>query len=381
MIPDTPLDLHGTYRARRATDTWQSIEPLLSEYGVTRVADVTGFDCIGIPVVMATRPTSETLVVSQGKGPSYDLARVSAVMECIELAHSEYPQLPAATAHADDLGLTYPISALQLRATPELAGRLSLDWYPATTLLSDTSTWIPRGLVDLRFGDGYDWRPAVFRTSSTGLASGNTIAEAQLHALYEIIERDVVSTLSATDHDHRQIVDVDTIDSDHCQVLFNLLRAAEVSFEVAMVPNRFGIPTAVSFVWSTDFAITCAGSGSHRDPAVAVSRAVTEAVQSRLTEIVGTRDDIESDLSPDTNLAAPTPALRTTGTPWPQTLTGHGFPTTTLAQEVVTVAERITEQTGHEPIWIDLSTRPDTFSVVRVFAPGLAYRARGYVPR
>ncbi|PYC83819.1 hypothetical protein C7C46_08410 [Streptomyces tateyamensis] len=63
-----------------------------------------------------------------------------------------------------------------------------------------------------------------------------------------------------------------------------------------LTPALFGIPTFAAFVWSPLFPIVCAGSGSHMDPEVAVSRALTEAVQSRLTEISSTRDDIPSDL-------------------------------------------------------------------------------------
>ncbi|WP_280236342.1 YcaO-like family protein [Nocardia cyriacigeorgica] len=378
---DARIDLHGTYRARTPEQTWALISPLLLDYGVTRVADVTDFDYIGIPVVMATRPKSETLVVSQGKGLTPMLARLSAVMECIELEHAEHPDLAGTAASANDLDLTYDLSDLQLRMDAEIVRQLRLDWYHARTLISDTPTMVPRGLVDLSFGTGYDWRPAVFRTSSAGLASGNSVDEALVHAMYELIERDVVSSLAGIGEDHRRVVDVSTVGSDHCQALFTKLRDADISFEVAMVPNRFRIPTAVAFVWSPDFPLTCAGSGSHTDPAVALSRAVTEAVQSRLTEIVGTRDDIPSDCAPDITAPPPVPALASSGVSWADALDGEVLNTDSMAAERRGLAARIAEQTGIEPLWVDLSTRSDVFSVVRVFAPGLVYSARGHVPR
>ncbi|BDU01477.1 YcaO-like family protein [Nocardia sputorum] len=380
-MPDTRVDLHGTYRARDPEQTWELIAPLLSEFGITRVADVTHFDCIGIPVVMATRPRSETLVVSQGKGLTPLLARLSAVMECIELDHAERPAATAVSARADELALTYDIADLQLRVDAHVVRQLDIEWYPATTLVSATPSMVPRGLVDLTFGNGYDWRPGVFRTSSTGLASGNTRDEALLHALYELIERDTVSSLSSVTADARRMIDVSTVDSDHCQELFEKLRRAGVQFETAMVPNPFRIPTAVAFIWSEDFALTCAGSGAHSDPAVALSRAVTEAVQSRLTEIVGTRDDIPSDGAPALDARPPVPALDASGIPWAEAVGEEGLHEDSFADERAAVAERISAHTGREPIWIDLSTHPDVFSVVRAFAPGLVYSARGHVPR
>jgi len=51
--------------------------------GITRVANVTGLDHVGIPVVMACRPNARGLAVSQGKGLTLDAAKASAVMESI----------------------------------------------------------------------------------------------------------------------------------------------------------------------------------------------------------------------------------------------------------------------------------------------------------
>lgn len=53
--------------------------------GITRVADLTRLDYIGLPVYTAIRPNSQTLTASQGKGANPLLAKLSAVMEGIEL--------------------------------------------------------------------------------------------------------------------------------------------------------------------------------------------------------------------------------------------------------------------------------------------------------
>ncbi|MFE3151217.1 hypothetical protein ACFXJ6_31875 [Streptomyces sp. NPDC059218] len=83
--------LPGTVRARRPEQTWQAVAGHLPEYGITRVADLTGLDVIGLPVWTAIRPASRTLSTSQGKGASDLLAKLSAVMEAIELWHVEQP--------------------------------------------------------------------------------------------------------------------------------------------------------------------------------------------------------------------------------------------------------------------------------------------------
>src|SRR5919202_3278663 len=84
----------GTHRARFPEETWDIIEPKLTRFGITRIADVTGLDTIGIPVALGIRPLARSLSVSQGKGQTSTLAKVSAAMESIELWHAEHAYPP-----------------------------------------------------------------------------------------------------------------------------------------------------------------------------------------------------------------------------------------------------------------------------------------------
>lgn len=60
-----------------AEQTLTRIRPLMTFAGITRVADVTGLDTIGVPVVMVVRPNARSLSVSQGKGLSIVAAWIS----------------------------------------------------------------------------------------------------------------------------------------------------------------------------------------------------------------------------------------------------------------------------------------------------------------
>src|SRR5579859_7958426 len=75
----------GTDRAWPAELSLARARRAATAIGVTRLADVTRLDRIGIHTWQAIRPTSKTLTVSQGKGMSDTLAQVSALMESIEL--------------------------------------------------------------------------------------------------------------------------------------------------------------------------------------------------------------------------------------------------------------------------------------------------------
>ena len=79
----------GTHRSTYPAETWNYISSQLPKFGVTRVADITGLDRIGIPVALAIRPLSRSITVAAGKGVDLVAAKVSAAMEAIECAHAE----------------------------------------------------------------------------------------------------------------------------------------------------------------------------------------------------------------------------------------------------------------------------------------------------
>src|SRR5438045_3016271 len=84
----------GTHRIYAPEDTIRRVEPFSRQMQITRVADVTGLDNIGVPVAVACRPCSRSLSVSQGKGLTIAAAKASALMESIELYHAERIALP-----------------------------------------------------------------------------------------------------------------------------------------------------------------------------------------------------------------------------------------------------------------------------------------------
>src|SRR5690349_18348643 len=93
----------GTHRSVDPTETFDKISSLLGTFGITRVADITGLDTIGIPVAVAIRPGSRSNITSQGKGLSKAAAKVSAVMESIEACCAERVQGPLLWAHVGEM--------------------------------------------------------------------------------------------------------------------------------------------------------------------------------------------------------------------------------------------------------------------------------------
>src|SRR6478609_6614344 len=63
----------------------------LMEWGITRAADVTGLDTIGLPVYTSCRPPGTVITVSAGKGLTKQAAKAGAILEGVELWAAEHP--------------------------------------------------------------------------------------------------------------------------------------------------------------------------------------------------------------------------------------------------------------------------------------------------
>src|SRR5262249_24268854 len=174
------------------------IRPHLTTFGITRCADITGLDRIGIPVYVAVRPDGRILQTSNGKGLEHTDAKVSALMEAIEEWHAEHPVLEVRRCS---------FAALRAEGEPALSPqgidgcprgnrttvRQVLDWIEGKELHSGTRTWLPAYAA-------YYQRHQPYHFSYNGLASGNHVVEATLHALYEVIERDALASLDGPRH-------------------------------------------------------------------------------------------------------------------------------------------------------------------------------------
>ncbi|MER6367415.1 YcaO-like family protein [Streptomyces mirabilis] len=375
------MALQGTVRARPPEETWELVAPLLREFGITRVAKLTGLDCIGLPVWTAIRPGSLTLSGSQGKGATDLLAKVSAVMEAIELWHVEQPLPVHAHGPAEDVAPDCPVTALPLTVPhPEhTLAQMVWEWTSGTRLVSGEKTLLPLDLVRRRV-QRPEWTPDLLRATSTGLACGNTREEAVCHALFEIIERDVLYRDAQSGGQRRTLIDLATVDDPFGREVVERLAAAGMAVELALVDGPYGLPVCVAYLWSEDYPVVFAGGGCHSNPGIAATRAMTEAAQSRVAAIAGTRDDLPTD--PGSFDIPPFRPARTAGlTAWPEATAHLGLALCGFADLAEDIAGRIALVTGHEPVALDLSQAAAPFHAVQVVCPGTRSRIRRAMPR
>lgn len=375
----------GTHRTVAPAATVARMRPMFSTFGITRVADVTGLDRIGIPVTMVCRPNARSLSVAQGKGHDRDAAQASGIMEAIELWHAEHVDLPLRRGSCREMADQARIVDIH-RLARSRDRALDLDrpilWIAGRGARSAEPVLVPYEAVDSdarlpHAGEG------MFSSSSNGLASGNVPAEAISHALCELIERDATALWDAGGEDARRatLLDLDTVDDPGCVTLIEQCRRAGLTVLAWDQTSDVGIAAIAVLLLDPvadrlHYQATAMGMGCHPAREVALSRAITEAAQSRLTVITGARDDLLWEDYVDTHAteAALTDYAATAVIPASARRPFTEVTTRTsddVDDDVGTLLERLAAVGVGEPVVVDLTRPAYGIPVVKVVAAGL----------
>ena len=282
-------------------ETLSRVEPLLTRFGITRVARHTGLDDIGIPVWCAYTPNSRSIVIAQGKGLTDLDAKASAVMEALEravagepsvkLVHGSASGLQAKGCMIDRLDCLTAVHKLDLGPDEET------EWVAGVNILTGDTIHIPFEAVVLD-----RTREARYWMSSDGLASGNNVDEAVFHGVLERIERDahMLWQVGSEAERYARCVDPRGFGDSALTGLIDRIEASGLALKLFDITSDIAIPCFTAMLGPGDvrgdrdirLVEVTGGAGAHPSPVRAAMRAVTEAVQSRLTYISGARDDI-----------------------------------------------------------------------------------------
>jgi YcaO-like protein with predicted kinase domain len=380
------LDLGGTIRASSPEETLAKLRPLLAFFGITRVVAQEGLGDAKIPVSVSCRPNSRLLSTSQGKGVTRELADISAIMEAIEMFHAERMPAPVLTASVSDVrrsGRAFldPGRLNQLPRRSLYSEEEPIGWLEVTHLRSGQPVLCPRAIFTM---DATTPRTEIsalaLSISSNGLASGNTFEEAVVHGLYELIERHCI-------HDYRyllpieeritRLVDLETFRGvPHIDDLRRRLDDTGLNLWAVAMHSSLGIPVFSAHIGEKSplkrREKEYGGFGAHYIPEVALSRAITEAVQSRITVITGSRDDLFPWTYQDLEIAPQQPGdggmtmgVKRSDVPRPPAFTS--FP------EVLAWTLDVLERHGITDTCTFNHTRPEygDIPVVSVVSPGL----------
>lgn len=382
-----------THRLSSPADTFHRIEPYLKTAGVTRLADITGLDRIGIPVFQALRPNAPTMSSTSGKGATTDAAKVSACMEAIEIYRAETMSPPVIRASYRQIAAQHPVIAVEdlpLAKNSSFNPAYAEDWVLGWDLIAQQEAAVPLALVHLG-REQYSPTPSLtaYQMGSNGLASGNNLLEAILAGLYEVIERDAIAcrTLAAgTGALPYTRVRLQTIESPIARGLIDKIEAAGVSLILHDCRVDTDVPVFSAAVYDrlAERAGSFGGAGAHLEPEVAMIRAITEAVQSRGVIMAGARDDLFRHDRWINQLDSDALRLRQAAEAVPATLdagTIRSEATPTFDGDLELLLAKLQRAGLRQVIVFDLGQPAFDVGIARVVVPGLeGYLFRYYTP-
>lgn len=303
FTPTAAVTAAGHARPYEQTLAW--LEPILPRVPVTRLVDVTPIDVLDLPVWSAVTPLAKDLTVHAGKGATAAASKISAVMEAIERVSAErvadelirrasFSSLSAHEACVDPEDFDLPFGTTY-------SDDAEIGWITAIDLVSHETVWVPLDVVISPASEG-----VAQGVETNGLAAGNTVTEAVLHALYEVVERDAI----ARDEFHGRygeasdargidvrVVDPATLPPDAGR-LVGAMEGPDRHVAVQVMPCDLGVSVFAAYIFDAGFPgadgeVSFGGYGADLGPRRAVTRALTEVAQSHAVVMLGARDAFE----------------------------------------------------------------------------------------
>jgi len=372
---------HGTHRTVDPADTLARVRPLMPIMGITRVANITGLDSIGIPVVMVCRPNARSNAVSQGKGIDLVVAKASGVMEAVETWHAETITAPLKLATFEELAYTHrliDVAGLPLTLDSPFHADLPILWIEGRDLAGGEAVWLPYESVHANFTLPQPTGSGCFAANTNGLASGNHPLEAMAHGICEVVERDAVALWKLRGDPAFRATGIDpaTIDDEACCRILDRFERAGMEVRIWDTTSDVGIACFLCLITARqeDGVSPEYGTGCHSSRSIALLRALTEAAQARTTYIAGSRDDIPPDQYTPIAQAERREACRLMMTLHAPVRRFQDIPdwqAETFAEDIAEMMRRLQRVGAGEVVVVDLAKPMFRLPVVRVVIPGL----------
>jgi len=413
--PGAGFPADGGLRTADPDQTFREYSHLISdEIGVVPLVERSGTTGLHVFVAGANPAVDETADLAQlrsslrgssaGKGTTESGARAGALAEALERHSSLWRgDEPVVRARMADLeGAIHP-NDVQLYSQRQLsspdAGELPAagvvfhyvprpfdttavhEWTSLRALGSDAPAWLPTAQVWLRHPAQRD---GGVRACSNGLAAGNTVEEALLQGLLELVERDSVA-LWWYSRALRPGIDLDTSTDPRVRAAVAPLRALGRDVWALDLTADLGIPAAVAMSALPDGTRVLHGFGAHVDPVMAVVRALTEVAQMEASADagagfgaggaarLGSLATVEREWLDDVTTATD---------PW---LAPHGVvpladPWSGDLDSALALLLGRLSGVGLSAYWVDLTRRDIGLPVVRAVVPGLRHFWNRFAP-
>ncbi len=255
-----------------------------------------------------------------------------------------------------------------------------IDWTPVWSLTHQEFKYLPTAYCYYGYPQSY---PLDCWADSNGCAAGNTVEEAILQGLMELVERDCVA-LWWYNRLPKSQVDLDSFNEPYFHNLKEYYQAINREFWVLDITSDLNIPAFAAISRRTEGEVEdiILGYGAHFDPKIAISRALTE-VNQILPNVLWAKADGSTQYPPSADPLAIEWWESATVTNQPYLLPNEQSVTKVYADypqlasndllEDIRLCQQILEQNNLEMLVLE-QTRPDIgLKVAKVIVPGMRH--------
>ncbi len=276
-----------THRSKTPADTLQFIERIKQTAGMLSFRNATEVDRIGIQVFTCDRIRPDGSMTSHtGKGISPIQAQVSITMEAIERYCSEFrkeylEKLVKGSYRnlKSKLNILDPQDLVLSRLSDYDDGK-EIYWIWGCDLSKEEDILVPACAV---YHPYHEDNILLMSTHTNGIAAGNTMEEAVIHGLAEVIERDAWSIAQYSRQFHDAIFIENVPENEFIIGVFERFEKANIEIVAKDLTTDVGMPVVAAF--SRDLVhltmVPIDGFGAHLDPRVATVRAILEIATTR----------------------------------------------------------------------------------------------------
>ncbi|UUX91251.1 YcaO-related McrA-glycine thioamidation protein [Methanoplanus endosymbiosus] len=285
------------HRSEDTEKTLNLLKQILSDIGVTEVRDLTACDRVKIPVYSAITPDNRPGAPREhtGKGVTPADAETAAIMNAVESYCAEYRGERLITGSYENFGPARAVDPRELILPQEPENNQLLYWSPVWDILNEEEVLIPANAIYHPY-DPPGMANQLFKSSTTGLAAGNNMEEAILHAMYQIIEKDAISIAESKRMLGRRLV-IDT--EGTAKDLLNKFKENGIEIHLWLLDGKTSVPVVAAAADDTetkDPAMLVTGTGAHLSPEIAVIRALTGIAKSRASLIADKNENAAKNL-------------------------------------------------------------------------------------
>jgi len=276
-----------THRSKTPDSTLQFIQSIKELVSMIDFREASDLDRIGIPVFICHRTRPDNSKTSHtGKGVSQIQAQVSLTMESIERYSSEFKEEYKSKLVSGSYNqLKKKCNILNphdmiLSKISDYDHDRNIHWVWGCDLARDEDILVPACAVyhPYHLDDAF-----LMDTHTNGIAAGNTMEEAVVHGLAELIERDAWSIARYEGNFSDALFIEDEPANQFIINIFDKFEQADIEIVAKDITSDIGVPVIAAF--SRDLVYPAMkpvdGFGAHLDPRVAMIRSLLEIVTTR----------------------------------------------------------------------------------------------------